>query len=100
MPSSELSVMFYVYLLQSEVNKSFYVGFTADLKRRFIEHNKGQNRSTKAYLPWSLLYYEAHRSEVDARRREKYLKTSNGRQSLKRILRVQLSSDFELQKGY
>lgn len=90
MPSSELSVVFsYVYLLRSDYNGNLYVGFTHDLKKRVTEHNKGLNFSTKPYRPWKLIYYEAHRHEKDARRREGYLKTTAGDQALKRMLREQ-----------
>lgn len=60
---------------------------TTDLKRRFEEHNAGQNVSTKAYTPWQLVFYEAYNNEQDATRRERYLKTTQGRQALKRMLR-------------
>ena len=91
MPSSELSVVFwYVYVLYSDKNNSFYVGFTRDLKKRFAEHNKGLNFSTKTYKPWVLLYYEAHSHEQDAGRRERYLKTTAGNMALKRMLREKL----------
>jgi putative endonuclease len=103
MPSSELSVTFcYVYLLRSEKNGSFYVGFTHDLKERLAKHNKGLNPSTKPYVPWELLYYEAHRSEADARRREHYLKTTAGDRALHRMLREQFASwrDLSQQKVY
>lgn len=95
MPSSELSGVFcYVYLLRSLKNGSWYVGYTGDLRKRIAEHNKGLNRSTKAYCPWELIYYEAHRSQADARRREKYLKTTAGDRALKRMLREQLINDL------
>lgn len=77
--------MFYVYLLESGSQR--YVGVTADLKRRVKEHNAGKNFSTKPYIPWKLVYYEAHLSEDDARRREGYFKTNIGRQALSRMLR-------------
>lgn len=79
--------MFYVYILQSESKNVLYVGKTADLKRRMKEHNAGQNTSTKAYMPWSLIFYEAYVKNSDAMRREKYLKTTQGRLALKRMLR-------------
>ena len=92
MPSSELSAMFcYVYYLRSIKNGSFYVGFTCDLEKRITEHNTGFNVSTRPGLPWELMYYEAHRNEDDARRREGYLKTTQGRQSLRRMLREELA---------
>ena len=44
--------MYYVYLVRSETDKTFYVGSTSDLKRRFYQHNKGQNIATKTKVPW------------------------------------------------
>jgi putative endonuclease len=70
--------MFYVYILQSNKNKELYIGYTSDLKRRIVEHNQGLNFSTKRYMPWSIIYYEACKEETDAKRREKYLKTTQG----------------------
>ena len=82
--------MFYIYVLQSEVNERLYIGKTADLKRRMKEHNAGQNASTKPYMPWELIFYEAYLKRSDANRREKYLKTTQGHQALRRMLRDHL----------
>jgi len=79
--------MFYVYVLQSEKNGELYTGFTSDLKHRLSEHNQGLNFSTKRYMPWKLIYYEACLKESDARRREKYLKTTQGGRLLKRRIK-------------
>ena len=80
--------MFYVYCLQSESQKEeLYFGYTNDLKRRITEHNAGQNISTKRYKPWKIIYYEACLLESDAKRREKYLKTSIGRRMFKKRLK-------------
>lgn len=81
--------MFYVYLLQSK--DRIYTGMTSDLKRRVHEHNTGQNVSTKPYIPWELIFYEAYGNRIDASRREKYLKTTQG----KRTVRKMLSHHFE-----
>ncbi|MBW3569211.1 GIY-YIG nuclease family protein [Candidatus Parcubacteria bacterium] len=89
----------YVYVLSSNYSKKLYVGFTTDLRKRVAEHNKGLNFSTKAYAPWKLLYYEAHRSEADARRREKYLKTTPGNKTLKKMLREEFSQMKNLNNG-
>jgi putative endonuclease len=85
--------MFYVYVLKSEKDNKLYIGFTSDLKRRLDEHEKGKTNSTKSRLPLTLIYYEAHMSEADARRREKYFKTSKGKSSLKQIIRNSLASN-------
>lgn len=90
MPGSEnaTAIMFYyVYILQSVKNDSLYAGYTQDLKKRFQEHNRGLNFSTKTYRPWQLIHYEAYLNEKDAKRREKYLKSSQGARLLKRMLK-------------
>ena len=67
--------MCYVYLLKSTKDRQLYLGSTTDLSRRRIEeHNRGQVFSTRGRLPLELVYYEAYRSERDARHRESSLK--------------------------
>ncbi len=66
--------MFYVYILKSQKTKKLYIGFTSDLRRRFIEHNKGITKSTKHGIPWKLVYYESFQSKLDAVKRENALK--------------------------
>ena len=61
-------------LIKSRKDASLYVSYTNDLKRRFVEHNKGQNISTKHKTPFELVYYEAYRARSDARQREQALK--------------------------
>lgn len=71
--------MFYVYCIESLENNELYFGRTNNLKRRLKEHNQKLNFSTKRYAPWKLIYYETCLNENDAKRREGYLKTSQGR---------------------
>ena len=78
--------MFYVYLLKSE-RGDLYTGYTSDLRKRLKEHNQGLNSSTKRYGKWQLVYYEATLERSDATRREKYLKTSQGRRFMKKRLK-------------
>lgn len=75
--------MFYVYILKSEVDSRFYKGLTSNLERRIKEHNFGKNKSTKAYLPWRLVYFEEFDNRIDARKREKYFKSGQGRDYIK-----------------
>ena len=75
--------MFYVYCLESEKFDGHYFGYTNDLKKRLKEHNQGLNFSTRKYTPWKLIYYEACLNKEDATRREKYLKTNQGRRMMK-----------------
>jgi len=73
--------MFYVYFLWLS-NGDIYKGVTEDLKRRVAEHTRGNVESTKNYGPVKLIGYEAYRLKSDAWRREKFLKTTEGRRLL------------------
>lgn len=87
MPSRRISKWHYVYMLLSKKDDEFYIGYAKDLKRILEEHNAKKNFSTKGRLPLSLIYTEACLNEEDSKRREKYLKTSQGRRFLKLRLR-------------
>ena len=64
--------MYCVYVLKSGAGEIYY-GFTSDLEKRLAQHKRGENVSTKG-REWILIYYEAFRSEEDARERERKLK--------------------------
>ncbi len=83
--------MHYVYILRSKKDGKWYAGSTNDLRKRFSEHNSGKVSSTKGRSPFELIYYEACHNEYDARMREKYLKSGNGKRYLKNRMRRFLS---------
>jgi putative endonuclease len=66
---------YYVYILASKRNGTFYVGITNDLIRRVLEHKRGLIEGfTKKYGVHMLVYYE-HTSDVNAAlHREKIIK--------------------------
>ena len=66
--------MFYVYVLKSRKDGMMYIGSTTNLERRLREHNDGTVFSTRPRRPLEVVYYEAYRSERDARMRESRLK--------------------------
>ena len=78
--------MFYIYILLLS-NKQLYTGFTDDLKRRIGEHKLGRVKFTSQRLPVKLIHYEAYVLKKDAQRREKYLKTTEGKRFLKQQLK-------------
>ena len=78
--------MFYVYILQSLKDKSLYIGYTVNLKKRFIEHNNGESLATKPFRPYKLIFYEAFLNRLDAKRREEYLKSGWGFRSIRKML--------------
>jgi putative endonuclease len=85
--------MHYVYVLRSLSDEGFYIGYSADLRKRFWQHKLGRAFATSYRGPWKLVYYEAYISQADALGRERYLKSGSGRRFLKAQLRHYLSEE-------
>ena len=78
-------IMFYVYILQSiDFPDNFYTGYTADLKERLAQHNRGHIGHTEKYRPWKVKIYFAIEDENKAKDFEKYLKSQCGREFIKK----------------
>ena len=58
--------MFYVYVLQSQLDEGLYIGYTSDLKRRLWQHNSGVSKASSFRCPLKLIYYEAYSVKEDA----------------------------------
>lgn len=83
--------MFFVYILRSKLDKSFYIGFAPNLKARLEKHNQGAVQSTKNIRPLELIYFEGYKAKEDALIREKRLKRfAKGFASLKGRLQFSL----------
>ncbi len=78
--------MYYVYLLQSQVDHEWYIGYTSNLRRRLVEHNRGDTISLVYRRPLNLIYYEAYLHKKDATGRERFLKSGSGHRFLKKQL--------------
>lgn len=79
----EFIMHYYVYILHSNKDSNFYVGYTNDIKKRIVEHNSGKVKSTSLRRPFKLVYWEGCLSQKDALKREKYLKTAWGKRYIK-----------------
>ena len=77
-----------VYVIESLKDATWYTGMALDDARRLKEHNAGKNRFTKGHRPWKIIYTEISMDWSAARKREKYLKSTAG----KNWLRVKLNS--------
>ena len=75
--------MFYAYVIKSINHDYFYKGHCQDLVERLKQHNYGMTKSIKPYIPFKLVYFEQFETLPEAISREKYFKTSHGRNYLK-----------------
>lgn len=80
--------MYHTYVIQSQKDKSHYIGFTErNPLSRLEDHNRGKVPSTKNKKLWDLIYYEGYKDKKDALSREKFLKGGSGRKYLKKQLK-------------
>jgi len=79
---------FYVYIIQSELDGSYYVGSTQDLDERLQRHNQGRSKYTKPKRPWELVYKEELPDRPSAVRRENYLKSQKSKQLIESLIRT------------
>lgn len=86
---------YYVYILRSEVDGSFYIGYTSDLKVRIKEHNSGKTKSIQHKIPFKVVYCEAYNNKTIAIKREKELK-SNRQQKMTILCRIFPDENFKL----
>jgi putative endonuclease len=86
-----MELSFSVYVLFSEKDKLFYIGYSGNLKQRLEAHHKGEAKSTCFRRPLRLIFCEFYLFKQDALKREKYFKTTMG----KKALRLMLGSTIE-----
>ena len=67
---------YFVYILKSTKNTKIktYVGYTNNLKRRLILHNKGKGAKSTRGRNWKIIYSEKFPTKSKAISREYYIK--------------------------
>ena len=78
--------MWFVYIIQSEFDGSFYVGYTSDLDKRLEAHNNGQSRYTRKKMPWKLVYNESFDTKTEALKRERKIKMKKSRRYIQWLI--------------
>lgn len=78
--------MYYVYILQSKTDRTFYIGHTNNLENRLKRHNSGRAKYSKRHRPWLLIYSEEYNNKKDAYRREMEIKSYKGGIQFKKLI--------------
>ena len=78
--------MFFVYIIQSSKDDSYYIWQTEKLEKRLAEHNQGKSSYTKSKVPWQLVYSEKHDIRSEAVKREKEIKRQKSRRYIENLI--------------
>ncbi len=73
---------FKVYVLMAKSGAT-YVGQSGNLENRIKKHNRHSSKATRLEEDWRVVYEESFPSRAMALKREKFLKTGDGRRVLK-----------------
>ena len=67
---------YYVYVIAARKNLKLttYVGYTNNLKKRLILHNKGKGAKFTRGRQWKIIYVEKYSTKSEAISREYYIK--------------------------
>ena len=79
-------MLHFVYLLQSQKDKKYYIGETVDVAARLLFHNSGRQRSTKSRTPFVLILVEQFETREEALLREKQIKSWKGGNAFKQLI--------------
>ncbi len=82
--------MFYVYILRSLKDGSYYVGSTSNLEKRINRHNRGHSISTKGKNPLVLVYKKEYKLRSEAIREERRIKSQKSRIYIENLIKAKL----------
>jgi len=80
--------MFYTYILYSESIDHYYTGYTSvGVAKRLKKHNRGGNRSTKAGIPWEVVYCKNFVTKTEAIKWENFIKRQKSRAFIEKLIK-------------
>ncbi len=69
--------MYYVYIIESQIDSDLYKGSTGDYLKRLEQHNNGESKFTSTKMPWRLIFVQEFETKTLALIQEKKLKRYN-----------------------
>ena len=77
-----------VYILKNDITGRYYIGSTNNLARRLRQHQLGYTRTTRVLKTLHLVYKEEFSSIIEARNREKKLKSYKSKKYIEKLVNM------------
>jgi len=87
---------YYVYILRSRQNDSYYIGQTQNVQERLIYHNSGRSNYTGKYRPWELIAYKEFATRSEAMKEERKMKNLKSRSRLQEAYKKRIYDRWHL----
>lgn len=78
--------MYYVYIIQSLLDASYYVGYSHDPQSRVLKHNSSNTGYTSRKKPWKLVYVEEYKTKAEAISREIEIKRQKSKVYITKLI--------------
>ena len=79
---------YYVYIIQTLIDGTYYVGSTQNVDERVTRHNQRRSKYTKGRGPWELVYTEEFADRSSAMKREKEIKSRKKKEYIESMVRT------------
>jgi putative endonuclease len=79
---------YFIYILRSLKDGSYYIGSTKDLIARLERQNQGRTKYTKSKRPWELIYHEKYANRSSAMKREQDIKNRKSKQFIESLVKT------------
>ncbi len=83
--------MYYIYILQSLKDPSYYIGYSSNVESRLKQHNQGKSKFTKGHRPYRVIHTESFQTKKEAKSKEQFIKRFK---NIKKYLEMIGSPDF------
>ena len=70
---------YYVYILESGTDGSWYYGYTENLEQRLSDHQTNRSKYTRNKGPWRIIFSKQFATKTEALEFEKYLKKTRNK---------------------
>jgi len=77
---------YYLYIIQSDKEGSFYIGTTQNLDARILRHNQGRSKYTRTKRPLNLVYVEDYPDRSSAMKREYAIKRRKSKDYIAKLI--------------
>ena len=78
--------MYWMYILKSSKDGSYYIGSTGNLDLRVQRHNKGHGKYTRKKLPWDLVYKQEFATRSEAEKEERRIKNKKSKKIIEYLI--------------
>ena len=83
-------MIYYVYILESQITDKHYIGSSENPDRRVQYHNTIEKGFTSRYRPWEIVFKCGFESKMEAQRAERKIKSWKSRKMIDKVIKGEI----------